>query len=701
MRNFLWMFLIGLFISIVNSTKLYADSLRVTQTVSGVSGLIEMPSARMLEDGEFAVHLSSATPYQRYAIVGQPLPWLQVLFKYTDIENVLYGAESLSGSQSYKDKSTDLKVQLFEESYYFPAIALGINDIGGTGLFSGEYIVASKQVKNIDFTLGLGWGYLGRQGHFNNPLSLLSESFNRRKSSSGGSGGTIDSSVFFSGDKVSLFAGIEYHLENTPLALKFEYDANNYQNEPFNQVFEQKTPLNFGAVYSFKNAIDLHLGYVRGTTAMLGLTFRTNFKSSGAKKIFDPDPIVVKEQFLVSKSPSWPDLRKQFLQKSGYDLHSISQKENALILKGKQQDYRETAQGIGRASRLLANKVPSEVDTFVFVDEFRGVGISSVVIDRASFEAAAKLETNSEAVLLSTKFVATTDQQSASLLYRAPRKTFNYQLKPSFSGSFGGPDEFLLYQISLSANANYFLRDNTWLSGSINLGIVDNYDQFEYTASSNLPRVRTNIKEYLTSSKLRLQRLQVSNFERVFDDLFFMGYAGYLESMYAGMGAELLYRPHATQWALGLDMNYVKQREFEQKLMFRDYSVITGHLTGYYQLGNDILFKLSAGQYLAKDKGVTLDVSRHFRSGAKMGFWATKTNVSAEQFGEGSFDKGFYFSIPLNLFTLKSTKQTVGISWQFLTRDGGQKLHKKYDLYRLTDSRDIGFVKASFKDVLR
>ena len=41
-----------------------------------------------------------------------------------------------------------------------PAIAVGINDIAGTGLFSSEYIVSSYGIKNIDVHFGIGWGIL-------------------------------------------------------------------------------------------------------------------------------------------------------------------------------------------------------------------------------------------------------------------------------------------------------------------------------------------------------------------------------------------------------------------------------------------------------------------------------------------------------------------------------------------------------------
>lgn len=681
------------------SFAVFAQPLMVTQTVSGPSGLVEMPSARMLEEGSFAIHLSQASPYNRYSVIGQPLPWLQVLFKYTDIENRLYGP-SIAGTQSYKDKSTDIKVQLFEETYYLPEVSLGINDVGGTGLFSGEYLVASKQIKNIDLTFGMGWGYLGTQGHIANPFTLLSDSFNSREGTTTDSGGTIDPTVFFSGERVSLFGGAEYHFESYPLVAKLEYDANNYQSEPQGNIFKQRSPLNLGLVYSYNNSVDVHLGYVRGTTAMLGLTFKTNLKSTGAKKVLDPSPMDVYDK-PMSASTEWPKITKDIKVLAGYKVSSVSRDDEQLIIKGQQSDYQEVAKGLGRASRVLLNTPLEDTENLVFVDSFNGVDISSVSLDVETFKAAARLETELDTILESTDFMPTPLDSKAAILYEAPKGDFDYEVKPSFSGSFGGPDAFLLYQLSLVANANYFVRQNTWLSGGLDLGLIDNYDQFEYTAPSKLPRVRTNIKEYLKTSPLRMNSLQMLDFEAVSPDIFALGYVGYLESMYGGVGGEVLYRPHGKDWALGLDLNYVQQRDFDQKLGFRGYTVATGHLTGYYETDSHVLVKLSAGQYLAKDRGVTIDIGRKFRSGAKMGFWATKTNVSSEEFGEGSFDKGFYFSMPLSLFTFKSTTTTAGFTWQFLTRDGGQKLHKSHELYDLTNSRSLGYIKDSFENVLR
>ena len=54
------------------------------------------------------------------------------------------------------------------------------------------------------------------------------------------------------------------------------------------------------------------------------------------------------------------------------------------------------------------------------------------------------------------------------------------------------------------------------------------------------------------------------------------------------------------------------------------------------------------GRYLAGDDGITIDFSKRFKNGFKLGAFATFTDVSSEDFGEGSFDKGIYVAIPLS-----------------------------------------------------
>ncbi|MBJ6922888.1 YjbH domain-containing protein, partial [Vibrio cholerae] len=152
----------------------------------------------------------------------------------------------------------------------------------------------------------------------------------------------------------------------------------------------------------------------------------------------------------------------------------------------------------------------------------------------------------------------------------------------------------------------------------------------------------------------------------------------------AGVGSELLYRPLGKNWAVGIDGNYVKQRDpssafglYEHEHQYDvetgdNYRVQTGTLTGhatlywqpqFWSLLDNTLLKVSAGRYLTEDIGFTLDFSKQFASSVVAGAFATKTDLSAEEFGEGSFTKGFYISIPLDLMTVRPSTERVNISW--------------------------------------
>jgi hypothetical protein len=83
-----------------------------------------------------------------------------------------------------------------------------------------------------------------------------------------------------------------------------------------------------------------------------------------------------------------------------------------------------------------------------------------------------------------------------------------------------------------------------------------------------------------------------------------------------------------------------------------------------------------------------LEVARRFSNGARMGAWMTKTNVPSQVFGEGSFDKGVFFSVPFDAFLTAWSNQTMKFAWQPLIRDGGARLNKTHALWDLTNSRD-------------
>lgn len=233
----------------------------------------------------------------------------------------------------------------------------------------------------------------------------------------------------------------------------------------------------------------------------------------------------------------------------------------------------------------------------------------------------------------------------------------------------------------------------------MNLNLLNNFDKFKYDAESNLPHVRTDIRKYMTTSNITMPTFQLNHAEQLDQDLFGMAYAGYLESMFAGVGSELLYRPMGQQWAVGADINYVRKRGYGQDFSLLDYKVITGNVSGYFKLDNSVLAKVSVGRYLAKDWGTTIDLSRVFNNGVRFGGWVTKTTASAEEFGEGSYDKGFYVSIPFDELLSVSTMRRADMAFAPLTRDGGARLNHAYSLYDMTEGRDLDLFKNNFNKI--
>ena len=83
---------------------------------------------------------------------------------------------------------------------------------------------------------------------------------------------------------------------------------------------------------------------------------------------------------------------------------------------------------------------------------------------------------------------------------------------------------------------------------------------------------------------------------------------------------------------------------------------------------------------MAGDKGITIDLSRRFKTGFTLGIFASKTNLSAEEFGEGSFDKGFYISVPTQLFFSDFRSGNISFGLHPLTKDGAALLNQHNSL---------------------
>lgn len=682
------------FMTLMFSSTLYAapgffDPIGPSQSDFGGVGLLQMPTARMAKEGEFSFNYMDNQEYRRWSVSLQPFEWLEATLRYTDTRTQPYSPNpEFSGNQTNKDKGIDFKFRLLKESTWLPQTSLGFRDFMGTGLFDGEYLAASKRYGPLDFTLGIGWGHMAESGNLTNPFCKWKESWCYRDPSFSGKGGKFELDSLFHGP-AALFGGIEYQTPWQPLRLKLEYDGNNYRHE-FAGDIAQNSAWNVGAVYRLFDAMDMHLSYQRGNTLMWGFTFRTNFNTLTQNHLDEPRASYTPNSVAATQERvNWPEFSQRLTDNAGYHNSVFYGNERTVTLVGEQQKYRQPNEAETRAALLAVNTLPTSVNQLRIIEQNKGFTLKEVITDLDSVRQAKSDQPLGQEVAIDSR-EQRVEPIVGSLLYQTPKKSFNYSFDPALNQSLGGPESFYMYQIGVNADAEWQISAQNWLSGTLFVNVYNNYDKFNYKTppldGEALPRVRTWIREYVDSSDLLLNNLQFTHLQQWNSDWYGQAYAGYLEMMYAGGGGELLYRPFNQSWAIGLDTNWVKQRDWTDTLRMADYDVVTGHLTTYWQpfFLENVTSKISVGRYLAGDYGATFDFSKRFQSGIVAGVFATFTNVSAEEYGEGSYTKGIYISIPFDLMLVKPTTSRGSISWIPLTRDGGQMLNRRYSLYELS-----------------
>ena len=117
-------------------------------------GSIDNPTAERFPEGQFSISSSIFGGTIRTNLSFQVTNSITLSFRYARIP-------SIHGDHGgyYWDRSFDFHYLFNEQTNYLPSIAIGLRDFIGTGLYTAEYFVATKNItKNIKVTGGLGWG---------------------------------------------------------------------------------------------------------------------------------------------------------------------------------------------------------------------------------------------------------------------------------------------------------------------------------------------------------------------------------------------------------------------------------------------------------------------------------------------------------------------------------------------------------------
>lgn len=802
-----------------------------------------------MEEGGASIGGSNVLPYRRYWGTFQPFPWLEATFRFTDTVT----------EQSATDRSFDAKFRLLKEGPYWPQVAVGFQDLAGTGRFSSEYLVASRRVYNFDFSFGMAWGRLGSKTTMRNPFTYLSDSFETRTGGKS-TGGTPGFESYFSGERVGLFGGVEYSTPIKGLRLMVEYDSDAYLRAREDPRIRKRTPFNFGIAYQPADWVDFSVGYERGDEFMVRGTLLANFMTAKPAPKFDqlPERVAPREtlktfdeldrmesgvasptvapppeyqqiayhpenspiqnelgdvdvdrlfdlldsygyqmedfhfdgeeltievspvglfwradnvpllaravadsvalpalsvtlsvrtleggqfQTTIDRTPrKTPETRFAARQsdavvpapvpyvappprpmlrmaafgeplildvklrqnvaerliadmgRAGFVVDGVTVNPREVIVFMRNKKFFVRAQGLGRATRIISNRMPESIDVITLVSVEKGLEVSRVSLSRKDVEIAARLTRGTAEIWHSAKIEGPDPAAPEPHFIPVGRyPDFDFTIQPRSRQSLFDPESPFLFQIYVAFGAKAQLAPGLSMRGQIGVNVYQNFTDSKRPAGSVLPHVRSDIMRYLQEGKNNLEDLQIDYVRNLGKDWYGRISAGYFEQMYGGFSGEVLYAPYRQRWAVGLDLNQVWKREFKQRLGFQDYNILTGHLSINYELPSPrVLATVRTGRYLARDIGATFEVTRIFDSGVRLGGFFTLTDVPAEVFGEGSFDKGISISIPLDLLLTNNSRRVSAMTLRPLFRDGGQIVQVNSGLYAAISKYSYG-----------
>ena len=655
-------------------------------SVYGGAGLIQLPTARHFNDGSALLQYQDVGPYRFWSVSVQAMPWLEMVLRYSDIRALSYSADpDFSGDQTLKDKGIDVKIRLIQEQNAWPEVSLGLRDIGGTRIFASEYLLFSKRWpadSQVDWHAGIGMGRLGSRNSISNPFCQIDSDYCQRSNIISGQGGDFSAHDYFRG-QAAAFAGLSWQIDNWQFQL--EYDSQDYQTD-YAGPLVQHSRLNYGVSLLATPTLQFNLAYQRGNQVSVGVNYRFNLHEPADVTQISPATLPALLPPPGSDVAMQP-LLQRLMAETGFRTERVQLGTDQILLRGHATGYRSHSELVQRMGRILAGALPQHIRRYHLQFTEQSVVVLDTVLDAPRFIAAVRGQqaigpTISRQDSVESTYHAALQVRSAPwfLLWR-----------PYLSQSFGQPERFYSWQLGVSAGGGLQLADGWQLISTLQTAPFGNFRKMNFYQDgqqSDVPRVRTLIRYYLDRD-LWLDTLYSSWFTSLTPDYYLAFYAGYLETMFAGIGGELLYRPVDQGFAIGVDINSVRQRDYRNETGLMDYAVTTGHVSLYWQLPGAPELQLSTkiGRYLAGDHGVTVELARRFDGGIVLGAYASKTDMSKQQYGEGSFTKGLYLSVPFEYFSGKPGRGRGVLPWQPISRDGGQLLNRPLPLYNVTESR--------------
>lgn len=640
-----------------------ADEPFVNPTNWGTTGLIEIPTARVIKENNFRAGVGMAHPYIWYYIVVSPIKGLEMEGRITQIR----GVPALSASYGdYKDKALDFKYQFFSEGKYLPAMAFAINDPQGTRLYPSQYFVASKQIYPFDFTIGFGNGRFGKMPLPSSDETFKAEILNNPKA-------WLKDGQFFGGVQFSITDKYAIMAEYSPIRYE-KQNSDPAQGKYFNRHVPSK--FNYAFRWSPYKWTNIIMSYQRGE--QIGLNVSVNFDmGQPLLPIFDPP---YKEKKRDKENPLSERLEKA-LYESGFSNIGISIEGRDIIIEAQNDKYFYTTRAIGVILKILNDISPENTEKIDIILTSNGIPIlkyTTTKIDIDEFYRE-KLKLGEFAYLSKLK----TDVSWTPDVLLKHKKYYDFGINPSFQQFLNDPSGFYKYRAGAYAWMSYF----PWRGGTITGGI-EGYplNNIRSSVEPSQDPIRTDLWLY-TKKSVTLGRLMLNQMFKADHDIYTRLAGGLLEIQYAGFDGEVA-RPFLNgRLYMGISGSLLRKRDVDNPFKLSP-SYTKWYKTAFLNTRFNVpeaemSFDFRTGRFLAGDKGTRLTISK-FINGLVLSVWYSWTNTTSvfkDPYNRGYHDKGIALTLPLRLFTGYDTKTTYSYAISPWTRDVAQDIYHYNTLF--------------------
>ncbi len=626
----------------------------------GYTGIMEVPTARIMKESTYRFGAAQVDPYRYYYIALSPYERLEISGTITEVLGVRAdnGNERFRGYGNTKDKSIGVKFRFLDESKWLPAMAVSIIDPHGTRLYGSQSIVASKQIYPLDFTVGIGNGRFGKSSIGSSGEGFRIEMLSDPKS------WARDARVFW---------GIQCDLSDK-YALMFEYNPIKYNRQtrdPAQSKYFDKSPpspYNIGFRWKPLPWTEVDVSYQRGNRLGVNLSMLFDI-GQPLIPIYDAPY----EEKSSNKTKPAQERLSEALHNSGFSDIGIMDNGNDLLIQLQNEKYYYHTKAVAVVA-LLVREIISQDRNVRIVFTQDGVPLFQFSTTRYDItEWYAGRLSGSELFFLAD---VDTDIHDAPLTNLKHKSSFGYTIKPSIQTFLNDPSGFFKYRLGAEGLVRFRPLNGLSLIAGVEGYALNNISTVNEPLQDP---IRTDLPLYKKRS-VSLNRLMFNQIQKTGSNTYGQLSGGFLETQYAGFDAEVGRSFGDGRVMLSLSSSIVKKREpgtvFGLKDGLHGKTYHTWFLNTRLNIPElDTVLDLKTGRFLGGDKGARITVSKNFRGVVLYGWYsATDTSVFRDPLNRGYHDKGVGIQIPLRLFDGSDSRTVYNYTLSPWTRDVAQDI---------------------------